>query len=61
MNEVIGGRVKGKHAERRPKVLESVGIVRSVWKHVKMCKGAGIKLLRMGSNISAQIMSAKME
>ena len=28
---------------------------------VKMCKVSGIELLRLGSNISAQIMSAKME
>ena len=44
-----------------PKVPESVRIVRSVWKCVKMYEGLGIELLRLGSNISAQIMSAKME
>ena len=33
----------------------------SVWKHAKMYEGAGIKLLRLGSNISAWIMSAKMK
>ena len=47
--------------ECRPKVLENVGIVGSVWKRAKMCEGLGIKLLRLGSNISAWIMSAKME
>ena len=61
MNKVIGGRVEGKHTERRPKILESVGIIRSVQKHAKMYEGAGIELLRLGLNISAQIMSAKME
>ena len=43
------------------KVLENIGIVRSARKHAKMCEGVGIELLRSGSNISAQIMSAKME
>ena len=35
--------------------------VRSVWKCMKMYEDAGIKLLRSGLNISAQIMSAKLE
>ena len=61
MNEVIGGRVKGKGTEHGPKVPESVRIVRSMWKYVRMCEGVGIELLRLGSNISAWIMSAKME
>ena len=61
MNEIIGGRVEGKCTDHGPKVLESVGIVGSVWKHTKMCEGVGIKLLRMGLNISAWIMSATME
>ena len=61
MNEVIGGRVKGKCMEHGLKVPESVRNIGSVWKHAKMCEGVGIELLRMGSNISAQIMSAKME
>ena len=58
---VIGGRVGGKHMEHGPKDPESVRIVRSVRKCMKMYEGVGIKLLRSGSNISAQIMSAKME
>ena len=41
--------------------LWSVGIIGSAWKHVKMYEGVGIELLRSGSNISAWIMSAKME
>ena len=61
MNEVIGGRIEGKRMERGPKVLENVGIVGSAQKHAKMYEGAGIELLRSGSNISAWIMSAKME
>ena len=61
MNKVFGGRVEGKHAEHRPKVLESARIVRSAQKHAKMCEGTGIELLRLGPNISAQILSAKME
>ena len=40
---------------------ENVGITRSAQKHAKMCKELGIELLRLGLNISAQIMSAKME
>ena len=35
--------------------------VRSARKHVKMYKDMGIELLRSGSNISAWIMSAKLE
>ena len=61
MNEAIRGRVEGKCTEHRLKVLENVGIVGSVWKRVKVCEGWGIKLLRLGSNISAWIMLAKME
>ena len=61
MNEVIGGRVEGKHVEHRPKVPESVGIVGNMQKRAKMCEGVGMELLRSGSNISAQIMSAKVE
>ena len=40
---------------------ENVGIAGSAWKHAKTCKELGIKLLRLGLNISAQIMSAKLE
>ena len=40
---------------------ENVGIAGSVWKHTKTCEELGIELLRLDSNISAQIMSAKME
>ena len=47
--------------EHGPKVLENIRIVRSVRKCAKMCEGVGIELLRLGSNISAWIMSAKME
>ena len=61
MNEVIGDRVEGKRAEHGPKVPRNVGIAGSVWKHAKMCEESGIELLRLGSNVSAQIMSAKME
>ena len=64
MNEVVRGRVKGKCVEHGPKVPESVGTLemhRSAQKHVKMYEGTGIELLRSGLNISAQIMSAKME
>ena len=61
MDEVIGDRVEGKHAECGPKVPKNVRIARSVRKCAKMCKGLGIELLRSGSNISAWIMSAKME
>ena len=43
------------------KVPKNFGIAGSVWKHVKMCEELGIELLRSGLNISAQIMSAKME
>ena len=61
MNDVLGGRVEGKCMECRPKVPENIGIIGSVWKCTKMCKGVGIELLRPGLNISAQIRSAKME
>ena len=40
---------------------ENVGIARMARKHTKMCKVSGIELLRLGSNISAWIMSANME
>ena len=40
---------------------ENVRIAGSAQKGTKMCKESGIELLRLGSNISAQIMSAKME
>ena len=40
---------------------ENVGIAGSAQKHAKMCKESGIELLRLGSNISAWIMSAKMK
>ena len=40
---------------------KNVGIARSAWKHAKTCEESGIELLRLGSNISAKIMSAKME
>ena len=40
---------------------KNVGIAGSAWKRAKMCEELGIKLLRLGSNISAWIMSAKME
>ena len=40
---------------------EDVGIAGSVWKHMKMCEELGIELLRLGLNISAWIISAKME
>ena len=43
------------------KVLERFQKPRSAQKHVKMYEGIGIELLRSGLNISAQIMSAKME
>ena len=38
---------------------ENVGIARSARKCAKTCKESGIKLLRLGLNISAWIMSAK--
>ena len=47
--------------EHGPKVPKNVGIVGSVRKCAKMCKELGIELLRLGLNISAWIMSAKME
>ena len=40
---------------------KNVGITRSARKCTKMCEELGIELLRLGLNISAQIMSAKME
>ena len=40
---------------------KNVGIARMARKHVEMCEVSGIKLLRLGSHISAQIMSANME
>ena len=33
----------------------------NAWKCVKLCEGLGIELLSLGSNISAWIMSAKLE
>ena len=45
----------------RTKGSENVRITGSVQKHAKMCEESGIELLRLGLNISAQIMSAKME
>ena len=49
MDEVIGDRVEGKHAECGPKVPKNVRIAGSAQKHAKMCKELGIKLLRLGS------------
>ena len=43
------------------KVLESFQKPGSARKRLKMYKGTGIELLRSGSNMSAWIMSAKME
>ena len=40
---------------------KNVRIAGMVWKCVEMCEVSGIELLRLGSNISAWIMSAKME
>ena len=40
---------------------KNVGIARSAQKCTKMCEESGIELLRLGSNISAWIMSAKMK
>ena len=47
--------------ETRTEGSENVGIAGSAWKCTKMCEESGIELLRLGLNISAQIMSAKME
>ena len=47
--------------ERGLKVPKNVRIVGSARNHVEMCEESGFELLRLGSNISAQIMSAKME
>ena len=41
------------------KVLKNIRITGMA--RVKMCEVSGIELLRLGSNISAWIMSAKME
>ena len=43
------------------KVLRNIGITGSVQKRTKMCEELGIELLRLCLNISAWIMSAKME
>ena len=51
---------QGKCMEHGPRVLECQK-VGSAQKHAKMYEGTGIELLRSGSNISNQIMSAKME
>ena len=40
---------------------KNVGITGNTQKHAKMCKESGIELLRLGLNISAWIMSAKLE
>ena len=61
MNEVFGNRVEGKHADCGLKVPKNVGIAGSARKHTEMYKESGIELLRLGSNISAWILSAKME
>ena len=47
--------------EMRTEGSENVGIAGSARKCTKTCEELGIELLRLGSNISAQIMSAKME
>ena len=43
------------------KMLELSGMRGDTWKCAKLCEGLGIELLSSGLNISAQIMSAKLE
>ena len=47
--------------ERGLQVPKNVGIVGSAQNHVELCEGSGFELLRLGSDISARILSAKME
>ena len=54
---------QGRRIARRMRTegSENVGIAGSARKCAKMCEELGIELLRLGSNISAQIMSERME